>query len=271
MTALTRAARAGSLRKYLAVATLALRQRRDERGVLLARALLLALFVLIFSRLWSAVLPASGARAHAAVDYVWYLAITEWIVLSQPQLYLEIEREVRSGDIAYHMSRPISYIADKLVQTLAELLLNLTVLAVAAFASALALSGDLPSEPRGLLLALPLAAMASVLLALAHTLIGVSAFWLIDCAPIYWIFQKCSFVLGGMLVPLELYPHWLRTVALASPFSALLHGPGSMALGYQPALFWATALRLALFFALAVSLLPWLARRGLHALDIHGG
>lgn len=260
-----------SLRKYFAVAALTLRQRLDERAVLITRALLLWLFVLIFSRLWSAVLPPSGARTHGATEYVWYLAITEWIMLSQPQLYLEIEREVRSGEIVYHASRPISYVGDKLAQTFAELALNLSVLGGAAFVSAYVLGGGLPSDPRGLVLSLPLAMLASVLLALIHTLIGVAAFWLLDCAPVYWIFQKCCFVLGGMLVPLELYPRWLHAVALASPFSALLHGPGSMALGYDPALCWTTALRLGLFLALAYALSPWLARRGLRTLDIHGG
>ena len=64
--------------------------------------------------------------------------------------------------------------------------------------------------------------------------IGLCAVWLQDCSPVYWIWQKCAFILGGLLLPLEIYPPWLREIALWTPFSAIMHGPGRMAFGWQP-------------------------------------
>lgn len=129
----------------------------------------------------------------------------------------------------------------------------------------------MPSDPRGLLLALPLGVLAALLCTLFNALIGVSAFWLLDCTPVYWVFQKATFIFGGLMVPLSLYPEWLRNVALVTPFSALLHGPGSMAFGLAPALVATAALKLLGWLAVVLVVLPILYRRGLSTLDLHGG
>ncbi len=257
-------------RKYGAVAALAVRQRLEERFVLAARALLLIVYVLIFSRLWQALLPASAGAGRGAPEYIWYFAIAEWVMLAQPQFYVEIEGDVRSGEIAYRLGLPISYLGAKLAGAAGELALNLVVLGVVAALTAYGLAGGLP-DPRGLWLALPIALLSSALFALTHALIGLSAFWLVDCTPLYWIWQKIAFLLGGLMVPLDLYPGWLRTLALAAPVSAQLYGPGSMAFGFEPARALATSLKLALWIAALAALLVLVHRRGLRALEIHGG
>ena len=52
-----------------------------------------------------------------------------------------------------------------------------------------------------------------MLAVLSTAAIGLSAFWIVDTSPVYWIWQKLAFVLGGLLLPLELYPDWLRALA----------------------------------------------------------
>jgi ABC-2 type transport system permease protein len=61
--------------------------------------------------------------------------------------------------------------------------------------------------------------------------LGITAFWLGDIAPVYWIWQKLTFVLGGLLLPLTVYPDWVIRIARATPFSAVLAGPASFVLG----------------------------------------
>jgi ABC-2 type transport system permease protein len=106
---------------------------------------------------------------------------------------------------------------------------------------------------------------------LCNATIGLSAFWIVDASPVQWVWQKSSFVLGGLFVPLSLYPSWLRTLALMTPFSALLHGPGSMVFGFDPRAAVHTALKLVAWIAVATVLLVVLHRRGLRVVNIHGG
>jgi ABC-2 type transport system permease protein len=257
-------------RKYLAVAAVALRQRLGERATLLGRAAFYVLLLFIFDRLWRATLPAGGTGA-GPTEYVWYIAVSEWITLAQPRLFVEIERDVRSGDLAYALVRPTSYLAVKLSEAAAELALSLFALALTGCVTAYALTSGLPADPRGLLAALALGLLSATLFLLLGALIGLCAFWVQDCSPLYWVFQKAYFVLGGLLVPLQLYPDWLRALALWTPFSAMIHGPASMVFGFAPRLFALYALKLAACAALTWGALDALYARALRSLELNGG
>jgi len=257
--------------KLLFVASLSARQRLAERGVLIGRAVFYGLILFVFSRLWDAVLegePIPGVEAH---QLVWYLAITEWIVLSGPPLHSEVEDEVRRGDLVYRLARPVSYPVVKLAEGLGDLLVRLCSLGVVGVVVALVITGRLPAEPARMLWLVPLGVGAGVLAMVMHFTIGLTSFWLHDCRPIYWVWQKAAFLLGGLLLPLPLYPPWLRAIAEASPLSALLYGPGSLALGLDTAGIWMVLVRQLAWLAVAVVGLAWLFRRGVARLEIGGG
>jgi ABC-2 type transport system permease protein len=250
---------------------IALRQRRRESLLLFARTAFLLLMVLVFSRLWQAVLPAGAEGGPSSVDCVWYLLITECVLLSQPRIFLEIERDVRGGELAYLLTRPASYLGCKLSEGMAEIALAMSGLIAVGAPFSYLLAGGLPRDPRGLLFALPLALLASLLGLLCSTLIGLSSFWVTDCSPLQWLWQKSGFVLGGLFVPLALYPEWLREIALLTPFSALLYGPASMAFGFDPSAALHVALKLSFWIGLALCALYFTHRRGLRIVDLHGG
>ena len=56
-----------------------------------------------------------------------------------------------------------------------------------------------------------------------------------------------------------------------TPFSAMLHGPGRMAFGWQPELALEIGLKLVAWGAVATLLLCVVYRRSLRALDVNGG
>ena len=264
---------ARSTRKYAAIALASARRALAERGVLAGRVVFLGVILFIFSRVWETVL-ARGALTVAGAgkrELIWYLAVTEWCVLSVPHVFLAIEAEVRSGDIACRLVRPVSYLGAQLAEALGETGLRLLVLGPTGAAIAFALAGGWPADPRGLWLALPLGALASVLAVLSSAAIGLSAFWIVDTSPIYWIWQKLAFVLGGLLLPLELYPDWLRALARFSPFPAMVWGPGRMAFGLAPGAALETLLELLVWGVLIGAGLAWLSRSAHARLSVSGG
>jgi ABC-2 type transport system permease protein len=218
----------------VAIAALSFRQRLDDRAVLVGRTIFYALILLIYSRLWQAVLGGSDAASlgdralgQTPGSYVWYLAITEWVMLAQPSLHLEIEADVRTGDVVYQLSRPLSYVGAKVAAALGELALRWMVLGASGLVFGRVFSGEWPSVA-GLGLALLVGALASVVMLLAHAAIGLSAFWMHDAMPVYLIWQKLAFVLGGLMLPIGIYPEWLRVIAEHTPFPAMLYGPGQL-------------------------------------------
>jgi len=250
--------------KYLQLAYAGLRQRLGERSLLVARATFYVLVLFIFSRLWAKV-------SSDAPGNVWYLAVTEWVLLSQPRLFVDIERDIRGGEIAYRLTRPSNYLGERLAEGASEMALSMLVLGVVGFVAAFALTGAPPHHGAGLPAALVLGIVAGVLLLLCNALIGVSAFWLQDCSPAYWLWQKLLFVLGGLFVPLALYPEWLRVLALWLPFSAMISGPAGLLLEPNGTMFGLQLLKLLSCIVLVLHALDATYSRALERLEIHGG
>lgn len=257
--------------KYASVVRIAIRQSLSDRAALLGRLGFYAVILCIFSRLWGVVAERGAVAGASARDLVWYLAVTEWVILSLPLVHLVLEADVRRGDIACRLPRPISYLGARLAESAGDFLVRSATLAVFGCGLAFWMAGGPPDDPRGLLLALPLGLLAGWVALCFHATIGLCAVWLQDCSPVYWIWQKCAFVLGGLMLPLEVYPAWLREIALWTPFSALMHGPGRMAFGWQPELAGLVAAKLVFWAAVATALVVVVERRALRALDVNGG
>jgi ABC-2 type transport system permease protein len=255
----------------LALTTTALRQSLSERAAVLGRMAFYAVILLIFSRLWTVVSESGALPGRSTADLLWYLAITEWVMLSLPPIHLEIEHEIRTGDIAYRLARPISYVGAKLAESAGDVGLRLVTLGAAGIALAWGLSGEFPGDSRGLVFVVPLGLLAAAVGVMFNMSIGLAAFWLQDCSPVHWIWQKLAFILGGLMLPLDIYPDWLRAIALWSPFSALMYGPGRMAFGWDPTYAAIVAGKLILWAALAALLLRGTYRRALIVLDVNGG
>jgi ABC-2 type transport system permease protein len=276
---LTLPARIGrcGLDKYVAIAVVSFRQRLDDRAVLVGRVMFYAIILLIYSRLWQAVLGGSAAASRgdpalgqAPGSYVWYLAATEWIMLSQPSIHLDIESDVRNGDVAYELSRPLSYVGAKLAAGLGEMALRWLVLGASGLLFARLLSGGWPSAA-GLGSLLLVGPLASLVMLVAHAAIGLSAFWMHDTMPAYLIWQKLAFVLGGLMLPIGIYPDWLRAIAEHAPFAALLYGPGQLLSSPSAAGAIGLLLRLSAWGAVMLGVLLLLERRGRRNVCLHGG
>jgi ABC-2 type transport system permease protein len=257
-----------SLRKYVSAAAIAARQDFAARGELLGRAAFYGVILLIFSRLWH-VAGGGGASSEAAM--LWYLAITEWVILSTPPIQNDFERDVRDGDIAYQLGRPASYVGMRLADGAGRTLARMTALGALGFPFTWWLAGSLPPDPVGVPAALALAVVAMAVSLLFQAAIGSTAVWLQDVQPLYWIWQKLLFVFGGLILPLDVYPAWLRAIGEWTPFPALLYGPGKAALHFDGAAASRTAALLVVWGAAAALLLRFVHRRGLRVLDVNGG
>ena len=137
--------------KYAAFARLGFRQARAEPGELLGRVVFFAMILGVFSAVWRAVAEAGAGGAvmgagatlrtsHPAsigtAHMLWYLAMTEWVVMSAPLIQFPIEEDVRRGDVAYEIARPASWLGARLAHGLGALALRAPVMLVIACAAA---------------------------------------------------------------------------------------------------------------------------------------
>jgi ABC-2 type transport system permease protein len=260
----------GAFPKYAAFARLGFRQARAEPGELLGRVAFFAMILGVFSAVWRAV-EDSGVSAPANPDgMLWYLAMTEWVVLSAPLIQFPIEEDVRRGDVAYEIARPASWLGSRLAHGLGALALRAPVMLAVACAAAWFFAGP-PDHPAGLLVAIAFGLIAGVVMTVFHLAIGVVAFWLGDVAPAYWIWQKLLFVLGGLLLPLSFYPDLFVRIALVTPFPFVLAGPASLATGAPLMDMGLLALALAFWALIGWGVASAAFGRAVRRLQINGG
>ena len=93
---------------------------RAEPGELYGRVVFFFVILGVFSSLWRAVAITGASVGGNANTLVWYLAVTEWVLLSAPHIQFQIEDDVRRGDVAYQIVRPASYLGGHFARSLGK-------------------------------------------------------------------------------------------------------------------------------------------------------
>ena len=256
------------LRKLSGFVALSFRHSLSERGEIVGRGALYVMLLFVFSRLWKTIGDEQGS---GWTNFLWYLALTEWVLLSIPNLHLDIEADVRSGDIVTALPRPISYIAAKVAEGVGSALARLGVLGVLGVCVAWIFTGVLPDQWGSLWQAIPTGVLGVTLGVFCGAIVGMSALWVQDVNPLYWAWHKTLFIFGGLLVPLDLYPMGLQKFAAWTPCHALLYGTGSRVLEQSPWSLAAVLTRQGLWLLVTAALLWVCYERALRRIDVNGG
>jgi len=118
---------------------------------------------------------------------------------------------------------------------------------------------------------IPFGLLAAAVLSGLYVGLGLLSFWLTDATPVYWVTQKLLFTLGGLMLPLALYPEWVQRVAFVTPFPALLSGPAGFVIGASPSEAGELLLRLAFWGVLIFATVHVMFWRGTRSLQVNGG
>jgi ABC-2 type transport system permease protein len=259
-----------SLTKYGAFARIAVSHARSNRGELYGRMAFFAVILGVFSSLWRATGETGLALGSDPRVFVWYLAGTEWILLSAPLIHLDIQDAIRRGDVVYELGRPVSYVGARLAEGLGVLVARAPLLGLTAFACAFGFTGWTPSI--GVIATmLPIGLVASGLLTALYLGIGLLAFWVEDVTPVYWVWQKLLFVFGGLMLPLGLYPEAMQRIAGLTPFPAILAGPASLVLDGQSVAPAALVANLLIWSVVTTLCVGWMFRRAVERMALNGG
>ncbi|MEU8385324.1 ABC-2 family transporter protein [Streptosporangium sp. NPDC048865] len=163
---------------------------------------------------------------------------------------LDLSERVRNGDVALDLLRPASLQMWTLSEDLGRaaylfLVRSLPPTAVGAALFGLVTPGD-PLDVLAFTAGFVLAVIVSFAL---RYLVALSACWVLDDRGVQTISLVMTSFFSGMILPLNLFPGWLGTLAHALPWSAMVQVPADLylgkrgvleALGFQAA--WAVAL-----------------------------
>lgn len=187
---------------------------------------------LVMLALWAAVArsgPVAGYTGPAFTAY--YLATLLVRLLTGCWVVWELTMEIRGGTLGLRLLRPlhplIAYAAENLAAMPLRAVVSLPVVALLLWTS----SGALSRDPLHWLLLLPAMFGAWLLIFLVMALIGTLALYVESAITLFQLWLSISAVLSGYLVPLDLFPDWVRSWAAVLPFRFLLSFPVELILG----------------------------------------
>lgn len=203
-----------------------------DRGAVIGDLGFYLIVTVVLSALWRAAAgPGGEIVGYSAGALTWYAATSEAAICAiSIRLIAEVGDDISSGDVVTEMLRPLPVIAVRLSVQAGRSLVRLSILVVAGAGLCWITVGPPPSGTAALLALPSLVLAVAANLVLQHTVAAV-AFWLRDTRAPWFVYQKLVFVLGGMLLPLQVLPDALQPVALALPFMTMAYAPARLASG----------------------------------------
>jgi ABC-2 type transport system permease protein len=217
----------------------AARRALADRGALAVAIGFYAIVTVVIGALWRAAAGANGGvvAGYTGAELTWYMGASEAATVAlNIRMIEEIGDDIASGAVASEMLRPAPVVGVRVAAAVGRALPRLAACAGAGVVVA-AVSVGAPPSAAGLALAAPALVLAITCNLLTQHAFAAMAFWLRDAKSGWFLYQKLVFILGGMLLPLQVLPDGLHAVAAVLPFAAMAYVPGRLASGHvEPAL-----------------------------------
>jgi len=222
--------------KYLAVLLINVQNNFAYAGELFYRSFFMLLIIYIFMHLWKAAYSASGSVAVGGItlsSLIWYLVMTEAILMSRPVFSVKISDEVKDGTLAYTIGRPCNYLLFHYASGMGDTILRIIINFASGAALAFLLAGPFPFNPVFLPFLVITIALGLLLDFVLEGLIGLSAFLTEDISGLQLVYSKLLFILGGLMIPLDFFPPWLSSLAKYLPFHLILYAPARLFIDFS--------------------------------------
>ena len=188
---------------------------------------------LVMMALWTAVARDAPVGRFGQRDFVaYFLAALVVRLLTGAWVVWEANQDIRQGTLAFRLLRPIHPLVHYAAENVASMPLRVAITLPLALGPLLWLAGDhLTRDP-----VVVAAFVASVLGAwlitfMAMSVIAALAFWVDSAVSLAQVWFGLFSIFSGYLVPLELFPRWLGTLARFLPFRYMMASPVEMLTG----------------------------------------
>lgn len=224
---------------YAAGALAGFRRLVVSPGELVARACFYGVIIGVLSSLWRAAAGAAGGSVvgYDAAAITWYVVFSEASVNGTKFRLIEhIGTEIGSGAFSVEMLRPVRAVAFRIAGEIGDGIVRLGAMVVAGTLLGTLIAGP-PPDAFSYSLALVSAVLAIGCNLAAQHAFAAMAFWQHEAKGAWFLYQKLVFILGGMLLPLQIFPAWLESAAWVAPFWTMSYAPARLAAGFtEPAL-----------------------------------
>lgn len=263
-----------ALLKYVEVARTNLRSRWAYIWDQLLSTFHLVIIMFVFVQLWRvtyAAAPSSSFSGYTLPEIVWYLVATEAIITSLPRIHDVLQNEVKDGDLAVRLNKPYNYLLFHYSSYVGDGLMRLCTQLLVGGLTAYVLVGGFEFHWEAIPALLVVYLTTQVLHFFYGATIGLAAFWMEDVVGLYFIFDRAKWILGGFLLPIEIYPDAVRKVVEVLPFRHMIAGPASLFVKFEWAAVGELLASQALWAVIFGLVCIGVYRLGVRRVDVNGG
>lgn len=264
-----------ALNKYLQISKITMSNSLVYFWNFLSKNLFFIFIMFIYLMLWKNIYAQKATAAMGDLTLngmIWYLIFTELVTLSRTDLHTQVNDDVKTGNIAYLLNKPYNYVLYCFSYFIGEIGTRLLSNSFIGLAIGLIYAGAIEDFS---FINLPFIIL-SLLTGCAinffiYLCLALTSFWVEENSAFFWIYSKLIFTLGGMLMPIDLFPEWLQSISRYMPFAYVTYVPARLAVDFSFVSFWRQfpiqLLYLGAFFAAAVCL----HGKGVRNLNVNGG
>jgi viologen exporter family transport system permease protein len=206
-----------------------------------------------------------------AITFIWLgQALLQLLPWSNDK---EIEAQVKSGNIAYELIRPLNLYSLWFVRSLALRFAPTALRCLPIFILGGAFLGLAAPISWAAGRAFVLSVFLAFFLASAiTTLVSISLFWTLSGEGLQRLLPHCALLLSGMVVPLPLFPSWMQSFLNIQPFRGIIDIPCRLYTGVIPVseTLYYLGFQLA-WISVLILLGQWLIKKAIRQFVIQGG
>lgn len=226
--------------KYFHFARIALEDHLRNRLRLFTRFVVFMMWSWVMAHMWDLITATRHLTLSvSSIDMNWYMGLAQFAVFISPRLFVVIDDDVRSGNIGYFLNRPMPYLWMRFAEGFGALFGNLMIYCVLGLPYLYFLYQGMPSE--GVWVLIPviiLIIIGSILHLLFQVCCGLFTLWSDDAIVVYYCYQKMILLLGGVYVPIMLFPaFFFPEILKLLPFASLAGNGASLVFQYTHAAF----------------------------------
>lgn len=263
-----------AIRKYAEVSKITMSNSLVYFWNFLSKNMFFVFIMFIYLMLWKNIYGQKGESLGGLSlnKMIWYLIVTELITLSRTELHNTVNEDVKTGNIAYLLNKPYNYVLYCFSYFIGEIGIKLLTNSLVGLLIGFIYVGSLENFNFAHLPFILLSIIAGCTIHFfIYITLALTSFWFEENSAFFWIYSKLVFTLGGMLMPIELFPNWLQSISKYMPFAYVTYVPAKLAVNFTFESFFSQFLLqlvyLAVFFIIAMALY----RKGAKNLNVNGG
>lgn len=233
------------------------------------------IILIILFNLWNYLYsdPNELINGYSMNQMIWYVVITEliWSIVGGRALVNKITDDVKSGSVAYKITKPYSYIGYFMSEQIGSIIIKGFVYIVIGLVIGIICTGTFPSlgilEALIFLVIFVLSFIISILTLIA---IGLVAFFIEDSKPLYWLYSKLILVLGTVF-PIEFFPKILQKILCFSPIYVINYGPAKMFVSFSYIESLKIFIAQLIYIIVSYGICKLLYEKGVKKINVNGG